>query len=178
MMAFTALFAIPIGSRRRDLPGRVRAVATGLPRSSRRTSTTWPACLDHLRPAGSGGLRSVHVDLGRSVIAGSLTMALLVLPIIIVASREGLRSVPPSIREASLGLGATQMADGAVPGSAAGAADDAHGHHPGAFPRDRRIGAADRDRRPAVPGLHPDGPSSPVHGAADPDFQLGLSTAA
>jgi phosphate transport system permease protein len=47
------------------------------------------------------------LSLGGSVIAGSLTMALLVLPIIIVAAREGLRSVPPSIREASLGLGAS-----------------------------------------------------------------------
>jgi phosphate transport system permease protein len=46
-------------------------------------------------------------DLGRSVLAGSLMMALLILPIIIVAAREGLRSVPPSIREASLGVGAT-----------------------------------------------------------------------
>jgi phosphate transport system permease protein len=48
------------------------------------------------------------MDLGRVVLAGSLTMALLVLPIVIVASREGLRAVPPSIREASLGLGATR----------------------------------------------------------------------
>lgn len=46
--------------------------------------------------------------LERSVLAGGLTIALLVLPIIIVASREGLRSVPPSIREGSLGLGASQ----------------------------------------------------------------------
>ena len=48
------------------------------------------------------------MDLGRSVLAGGLTMSLLVLPIIIVASREGLRSVPASIREASLALGATR----------------------------------------------------------------------
>ena len=48
------------------------------------------------------------MDLGRVVLAGSLTMALLVLPIVIVAAREGLRAVPPSIREASLGLGATR----------------------------------------------------------------------
>jgi phosphate transport system permease protein len=47
------------------------------------------------------------VDLGQSVLAGSLTMSLLILPIIIVASREGLRAVPPSIREAALGLGAS-----------------------------------------------------------------------
>jgi phosphate transport system permease protein len=47
------------------------------------------------------------LDLGRSVLAGGMLLALLVLPIIIVAAREGLRAVPPSIREASLGLGAT-----------------------------------------------------------------------
>ena len=46
--------------------------------------------------------------LERSILAGSLTMALLVLPIIIVASREALRAVPPSMRDASLALGATR----------------------------------------------------------------------
>ena len=47
------------------------------------------------------------MQLERSVLAGALTMALLVLPIIIVAAREGLRAVPPSIREAALAVGAT-----------------------------------------------------------------------
>ena len=46
--------------------------------------------------------------LGRSVLAGALTMALLVLPIIIVATREALRAVPASMRQASLALGATR----------------------------------------------------------------------
>ena len=46
--------------------------------------------------------------LGPSIIAGALTLGLLILPIIIVASREGLRSVPPSIREAAMALGATK----------------------------------------------------------------------
>jgi len=50
-------------------------------------------------------VRALALD--RSVLAGSLTMSLLILPIIIVASREGLRAVPPSIREAALGLGAS-----------------------------------------------------------------------
>ena len=45
--------------------------------------------------------------LGRSLIAGALTLSLLVLPIIIIASREALRAVPPSIREAGLALGAS-----------------------------------------------------------------------
>jgi phosphate transport system permease protein len=46
--------------------------------------------------------------LGRSVLAGSLTMALVVLPTIIVASREAIRAVPRSLRQASLALGASQ----------------------------------------------------------------------
>ncbi len=48
------------------------------------------------------------MGLDRSVLAGSLTMALLVLPIVIVAAREAIRAVPPSLREASLALGATR----------------------------------------------------------------------
>lgn len=48
------------------------------------------------------------LGMGRSLIAGALTMALLVLPIVIMASREALRSVPQSLREAGLALGATR----------------------------------------------------------------------
>jgi phosphate transport system permease protein len=48
------------------------------------------------------------MELGRSVLAGSLTMALLILPIIVVATQEALRAVPPSIRDASYGVGATR----------------------------------------------------------------------
>ena len=46
--------------------------------------------------------------LGRSLLAGALTMALLILPIIIISSQEALRAVPKSIREASYALGATR----------------------------------------------------------------------
>jgi phosphate transport system permease protein len=46
-------------------------------------------------------------DLGFVVAAGSLTLALLVLPTVILAAREAIRAVPPSIREGSLALGAT-----------------------------------------------------------------------
>ncbi len=46
--------------------------------------------------------------LERSLIAGALTMTLLILPIIIMASREALRAVPTSIREASYALGSTR----------------------------------------------------------------------
>ncbi len=48
------------------------------------------------------------LGIGVSVLAGSLTLALLVLPILIRASEEALQSVPMSFREGALALGATQ----------------------------------------------------------------------
>ncbi|KAA0948571.1 phosphate ABC transporter permease PstA [Sporosarcina sp. ANT_H38] len=48
------------------------------------------------------------LSLGNSILAAGLTMSLLVLPIIIVASQEALRSVPDTLREASYGMGATK----------------------------------------------------------------------
>ena len=46
--------------------------------------------------------------LGRSVLAGSLTIALLILPIVIIASQEALKAVPSSIREGGFALGASK----------------------------------------------------------------------
>lgn len=46
--------------------------------------------------------------LGSSLLSGALTLALLILPIIIVAAREAIRAVPNSIREASFAMGATK----------------------------------------------------------------------
>lgn len=54
------------------------------------------------------GLFVRGLSLGRSVLAGSMTMALLVLPILIVSGREAIRAVPQSLRQASLALGATK----------------------------------------------------------------------
>lgn len=48
------------------------------------------------------------MGLGRSLLSGALTLSLLILPIIIVSTREALKSVPKSIREASYALGATK----------------------------------------------------------------------
>ena len=64
-------------------------------------------------------------DLGRTVMAGGITLALLVLPVVIIVSREAIRAVPPSIREGSLALGATQWQTvwkQVLPGSIAGIA--------------------------------------------------------
>jgi phosphate transport system permease protein len=64
---------------------------------------------------------------GNVVIAGGLTLGLLVLPVVIIAGREAIRAVPPSIREGSLALGATrwqtiwkQVLPASVPGIATG----------------------------------------------------------
>ena len=48
------------------------------------------------------------LGLGHSLLSGSLTLSLLILPIIIVATREALKGVPKTIREASFALGATK----------------------------------------------------------------------
>ncbi len=67
------------------------------------------------------------LSLGNVVVAGGLTLGLLVLPVVIVAGREAIRAVPPSIREGSLALGATkwqtiwkQVLPASVPGIATG----------------------------------------------------------
>ena len=54
------------------------------------------------------GLFVVFLRLGASILAGSLTLAVMVLPVIITASREALQSVPKSFREVSYSLGATR----------------------------------------------------------------------
>jgi phosphate transport system permease protein len=67
------------------------------------------------------------LGLGPVILAGGLTLGLLVLPVVIIAAREAIRAVPPSIREGSMALGATQwqtiwrqVLPAAVPGIATG----------------------------------------------------------
>ena len=48
------------------------------------------------------------LGLERSVISGALTLSLLIMPVIIIASQEAVRAVPSTIREAAYGLGATR----------------------------------------------------------------------
>lgn len=49
------------------------------------------------------------IKLGPVVLAGALTLSLLVLPIVIIASREAIRAVPDSLRQGALALGATRL---------------------------------------------------------------------
>jgi phosphate transport system permease protein len=63
------------------------------------------------------------LSLGPVLLAGGITLALLVLPVVIIVAREAIRAVPPSIREGSLALGATQWQTiwkQVLPGSIAG----------------------------------------------------------
>jgi phosphate transport system permease protein len=66
--------------------------------------------------------------IGPTVLAAALTLALLILPVVVIASREAIRSVPGSLRLASYGLGATKwqtvrlvVLPNAVPGIVTGA---------------------------------------------------------
>ncbi len=54
------------------------------------------------------GFFVMMLKFGRSILAGSLTLALLILPVIITATEEALKTVPDSYRHASLALGATR----------------------------------------------------------------------
>jgi phosphate transport system permease protein len=76
---------------------------------------------------GLGFIVRGPLDTGFILAAGAITLSLLVLPIVIIAAREAIRAVPPSIREGSLALGATQwqttrrqVLPAAIPGVATG----------------------------------------------------------
>jgi phosphate transport system permease protein len=56
----------------------------------------------------SGRFVGLNNDNGRTILAASLTMALLILPLIIINAQEAIRAVPNSLRQASLALGATK----------------------------------------------------------------------
>ena len=107
LISLTAAFSIPIG------------VAAAIYLEEYAGKTRFNALIE-LSIANLAGVPSIvygilglaifvrWLSLGRSVLAGAMTMSLLILPIIIIASREALRAVPGSIRRASYALGATQ----------------------------------------------------------------------
>ena len=55
------------------------------------------------------GLLVYYAGLGESILAAGLTLAFLILPIVIVATREALRAIPTGIREAAYALGSTKL---------------------------------------------------------------------
>ena len=90
------------------------------------------------------------IGVGRVVLAGGLILTLVVLPTVVVASREAIRAVPDSIRQGAFALGATkwqvvwrQVLPASIPGIATGL-------DPRALARRRRDGAVDHGRRDHV----------------------------
>ncbi|TVQ77844.1 MAG: phosphate ABC transporter, permease protein PstA [Phycisphaeraceae bacterium] len=59
-------------------------------------------------PTSPNSIFYLGLPFGRSVLAGGLTLALVVLPVVIIATQEALRAVPNSLREGSLALGSTR----------------------------------------------------------------------
>lgn len=69
------------------------------------------------------GLFVYQLGLGQSILSAGLTLALLILPVVIVATREAIRAIPVSIREGAYALGATKwqtVSDHILPYSSAG----------------------------------------------------------
>lgn len=107
VMALTALFSVPLGV----------AAALYLEEYAPRNRLTRFIELNINNLAGVPsiiyGLLGLELfvrgmRLERSILAGALTLSLLILPILITASREALRAVPMSLREAAFALGATR----------------------------------------------------------------------
>ena len=107
MMAFTALFSFPIGV------GAAIYLEEYAPQH-------WITRLIQINISNLAGVPSIvygilglavfvrALALERSVLSGALTMSLLILPIIIITAQESLRTVSPSLRQASYALGATR----------------------------------------------------------------------
>lgn len=107
LICLTAIFAIPMG------------VAAGIYLEELMTENKFKKYIS-LNIQNLAGVPSIvygmlglslfvrHLGFDRSILSGALTLALLVLPIIIIATREALRAIPQSIRLAALALGATK----------------------------------------------------------------------
>ena len=107
VMIVTALFAIPVGI----------ASAIYLEEYARKN---WFTDIIEINITNLAGVPSIVYGLlalglfvytfgfGQSILSAGLTLALLILPIVIVATREALRSIPQTVREAAYGCGATK----------------------------------------------------------------------
>jgi len=107
VMVVTALTAVPMG------------IAAGV-YLEEYAPKNWLTALIEINIANLAGVPSIvyglmalgffvyQLNLGQSVLSAGLTLALLILPIVIVATRESIRAVPGSMREAAYALGATK----------------------------------------------------------------------
>ena len=120
------------------------------------------------------GLFVQLMALGKTVIAGAMTLTLLVLPIVILASREAIRAVPSTYREAAYALGADQwqvIKSVVLPAASPGILT---GNHPRDVSGHRRGRADRRNQRPGLRDLRSCQPAGPFHCPPASDLQLGL----
>ena len=123
------------------------------------------------------GLFVRFLGFGRSVLAGAATMALLVLPIVILSTREALRTVPKSMREGSYALGATKWQTiwhQVLPECIAGGV---HRTDSGALACDRRDRSSHHHRRADVCALRARQHLVAFYRAAYPDLRLAVTPA-
>ena len=107
LMLLTVIFAIPIG------------VGAGIYLEEYTKKSKWSSLLE-INISNLAGVPSIIYGLlglgvfvrffgfGGSILSGALTLSLLILPIIIVATREAIKAVPSSLKEASFALGASK----------------------------------------------------------------------
>jgi phosphate transport system permease protein len=107
VMLTTAFFAVPLG------------VASGI-YLEEYAAKSWVTDIIEINITNLAGVPSIvygllalglfvyQFGLGHSILAAGLTLALLILPVVIVATREAIRSIPQGIREGAYALGATQ----------------------------------------------------------------------
>ncbi len=115
------------------------------------------------------------------ILWASLTLALLTVPVVVVASEEGLAAVPRNVREGSLALGATKFETLRSSRPARCSAGHPHGHHPRHGARSRR-GSAAHDRGYGQARTHPAGgrkfpfraSRAQVHASRLPHLRRGL----
>ena len=109
IMAFVILFIVPIGVGAaiflEEYAGKESKLARAVEVNIQNLAAV-PSIIYGL--LGLAFVARGPLDLGFVVLTASITLALLVLPIVILVAREAIKSVPPSIREGSLALGATQ----------------------------------------------------------------------
>ena len=79
----------------------------------------------------------LFLGFGTSILAGSLTLGIMTMPVVISTAEEAILAVPQQFRTVSLSLGATQLADDPAPGAAACHARHHHRRDSGAGPRSR-----------------------------------------
>ena len=128
IMAFVILFIVPIGTGAAVFLEEYASKESRLARAVEvniQNLAAVPSIIYGL--LGLAFIARGPLDLGFTIMTASITLALLVLPVVILVAREAIRSVPPSIREGSLALGATQWQTirrqtlpAAIPGIATG----------------------------------------------------------